>query len=579
MENKKANTNVKTTMDFFKQKRAKANNKKLFSHIEINSGFNNTSKPSFTSSDFNSTNQSIFKSDIFQIDSYLNKIKQILMYFSQERENLLLYNKDFNKKINSIKKNLEIDTKDSMASIRVKSLNINNLFKEYNINEDKDLLISEIAFENYTLKLLLEKLDDLFFLINIQNFDSKTKFSKNYKTNLSQIVNIKYLLDNLINNENNINNINDINMSNNSLQSLVSSTFPLNQSEKEVLNKGLFPLSKKNSQNSEIIINEVEESKEEGKTIYESKQERSKYYSSLRSIDNTSKVSSEKEISIEIVKDVRKKINEMRKFSDFLNFDYEEEEFFKEIFEKIRELFYIYNMHIFDPLLELINKKLQIKSNLVDKVKIVLKNEVNDVLENVILIRKILEDSYEELQNKIKTLNKDKEVLEKRYKELEENFNKQKKTLDEIGNRDYTIYYKQMKESNDFFLKEFEKIERQRNEKIHEQYEILLEKNKKLENEIKDNKIEIFDLKMKLDNIKALQDKKGDEYINNLKQQFEDYKERFDEVKSDLIDDYEKKINELRVKSNNLENENRRLKSIQDAIIKKLDTMESLFSK
>ena len=579
MENKKSNTNVKTTMDFFKQKRAKANNKKLFSHIEINSGFNNTNKHSFiTSSDFNSTNQSIFKSDIFQIDSYLNKIKQILMYFSQERENLLLYNKDFNKKINSIKKNLEIDTKDSMASIRVKSLNINNLFQEYNINDDKDLLISEIALENYTLKLLLEKLDDLFFLINIQNFDSKTKFSKNYKTNLSQIVNIKYLLDVLINSDNNINN-NDINLSNNSLQSLISSSFPINQNENENLNKGLLPLSKKNSQNSEIIINEEEESKEEGKTIYESKQAKTKYYSSLRSVDDSSKMSSEKEISIEIVKDVRKKINEMRKFSDFLNFDYEEEEFFKEIFEKIRELFYIYNMHIFDPLLELINKKLQIKSNLADKVKIVLKNEVNDVLENAILIRKILEDSYEELQNKIKSLTKEKEVLEKKYKELEDNFNKQKKTLDEIGNRDYTIYYKQMKESNDFFLKEFEKIERQRNEKIHEQYEIVLEKNKKLENEIKDNKIEIFDLKMKFDNIKALQDKKGDEYINNLKQQFEDYKERFDEVKSDLIDDYEKKINELRVKSNNLENENRRLKSIQDAIIKKLDTMESLFSK
>ena len=236
MENKKSNTNVKTTMDFFKQKRAKANNKKLFSHIEINSGFNNTNKLSFiTSSDFNSTNQSIFKSDIFQIDSYLNKIKQILIFFSQERENLLLYNKDFNKKINSIKKNLEIDTKDAMASIRVKSLNINNLFQEYNINDDKDLLISEIALENYTLKLLLEKLDDLFFLINIQNFDSKTKFSKNYKTNLSQIVNIKYLLDVLINSDNNINN-NDINLSNNSLQSLISSSFPINQNENENLN-------------------------------------------------------------------------------------------------------------------------------------------------------------------------------------------------------------------------------------------------------------------------------------------------------------------------------------------------------
>ena len=570
MENKKSNTNVKTTMDFFKQKRAKANNKKLFSHIEINSD-NNNNKPSFaTSADFNSTNQSIYKSDIFQIDTYLDKVKHILIYFSETRENLLLYNRDFNKKLNSIKKALEIDTKDLMASNRVKSLNINNLFKEFNVNDDKDLLISEIALENYTLKLLLEKLDDLFFLINIQNFDSKTKFSKNYKNNLSQIVNIKYLLDNLINDDNM-----EINSSNNSLQELA-----MNINSNNELNKGLLPISKMGSNNSEIIINEVEESKEkEDKTIYESKQARSKYYSTLRSVDSGSKSSNAKEISIEIVKDVSKKINEMRKFSDFLNFDYEDEEFFKEIFDKIRELFYIYNMHIFDPIVELINNKIQIKSDLVDKVQIVLKNEVNDVLENVILIRKVLEDNYNELQTKIDKLAKEKEVVQKQYKELETNFNKQKKTLDEIGNRDYTIYYQQMKESNDFFLKEFEKIERNRNEKIREQYEIQLEKNKKLELEIKDNKIEIFSLKSKIDNMKALQDKKGDEYIVTLKQQFEEHKERFDEIKSNLIEDYEKQIMELRQKSNNFENENRRLKSIQGALIKKLDTMESLFSK
>lgn len=570
MENKKSNTNVKTTMDFFKQKRAKANNKKLFSHIEINSD-NNNNKPSFaTSADFNSTNQSIYKSDIFQIDTYLDKVKHILLYFSETRENLLLYNRDFNKKINSIKKALEIDTKDLMASNRVKSLNINNLFKEFNVNDDKDLLISEIALENYTLKLLLEKLDNLFFLINIQNFDSKTKFSKNYKNNLSQIVNIKYLLDNLINDDNI-----EINSSNNSLQELA-----MNINSNNELNKGLLPISKMGSNNSEIIINEVEESKEkEDKTIYESKQARSKYYSTLRSVDSGSKSSNAKEISIEIVKDVSKKINEMRKFSDFLNFDYEDEEFFKEIFDKIRELFYIYNMHIFDPIVELINNKIQIKSDLVDKVQIVLKNEVNDVLENVILIRKVLEDNYNELQTKIDKLAKEKDVVQKQYKELETNFNKQKKTLDEIGNRDYTIYYQQMKESNDFFLKEFEKIERNRNEKIREQYEIQLEKNKKLELEIKDNKIEIFSLKSKIDNMKALQDKKGDEYIVTLKQQFEEHKERFDEIKSNLIEDYEKQIMELRQKSNNFENENKRLKSIQGALIKKLDTMESLFSK
>ena len=568
MENKKSNTNVKTTMDFFKQKRAKANNKKLFSHIEINRDNN---KSSFTTTaDFNSTNQSIYKSDIFQIDTYLDKVKQILVYFSETRENLLLYNKDFNKKINSVKKALEIDTKDSMASNRVKSLNINNLFKEYNVSDDKDLLISEIALENYTLKLLLEKLDNLFFLINIQNFDAKTKFSKNYKTNLSQIVNIKYLLDNLLNDENL-----EINSSNNSLQELA-----MNINSNTELNKGLLPISKMASNNSEIVINEVEESKEkEDKTIYESKQVKSKYYSTLKSVDSGSKNFNAKEIPIEIVKDVSKKINEMRKFSDFLNFDYEEEEFFKDIFDKIRELFYIYNMHIFDPIVELINNKIQIKSDLVDKVQIVLKNEVNDVLENVILIRKVLEDNYNELQTKIDKLTKEKEVVQIQYKELETNFNKQKKTLDEIGNRDYSIYYKQMKESNDFFLKEFEKIERNRNEKLREQYEIQIEKNKKLELEIKDNKIEIFSLKSKIENMKALQDKKGDEYINTLKQQFEEHKERFDEIKENLIEDYEKTITELRQKTNNLENENRRLKSIQGALIKKLDTMESLFSK
>ena len=572
MENKKANTNVKTTMDFFKQKRAKANNKKLFSHIEINS---NTNNPSFsTSTEFYSTNQSIYKSDIFQIDSYLNKIKQILIYFSEARENLLLYNRDFNKKINSVKKNLEIDTKDLMATNRVKSLNINNLIKEYNNCEDKDILISELALENYTLKLLLEKLDDLFFLINIKNFDSKQKFSKKYKTNLSQIVNIKYLLDIVINDDNNIS---DIFSSKNSLQSLVNS----NLEEKDNnLDKGLLPLSKMNSNDSNEIINEVEESKEkEGRTIYESKQAKSKYYSSLRSIDKGTSESNDKEISVEIVKDVKKKINEMKKFSDFLNFDYEEEEFFKEIFDKIRELFYIYNMHIFDPIVDLINKKFQIKSDLVNKVQIVLKNEVNDVLENVILIRKVLEDSYQELLNKIEQLNKDKQIIEKQYKELETNFNKQKKTLDEIGNRDYTIYYQQMKESNDFFLKEFEKIERQRNEKIREQYELQLQKNKELMNKIKENKNEIYVLKLKLDNITALQDKKGDEYSNALKDQFEDAVEGFKENAENIKNEYEKEIEDLRIKYNNLDNENRRLKSIQGAIMKKLDTMESLFSK
>ena len=84
---------------------------------------------------------------------------------------------------------------------------------------------------------------------------------------------------------------------------------------------------------------------------------------------------------------------------------------------------------------------------------------------------------------------------------------------------------------------------------------------------------------MKLDNINAIKDKKGDEYVNASKEQFEDAIEGFKEHESNMKDEYEKQIDDLRIKYNNLENENRRLKTIQGAIIKKLDTMESLFSK
>ncbi len=565
MDKRKANTNVKTTMDFFKQKRAKANNKKLFSHIEING---NIKSSTATSSDFNSTMQGIYKSDIFQIDSYLTKIKQILMYFSETRENLLLYNKDFNAKINAIKENFNKDTKDLIATNRINSLNINYLFKEFKCN-DKDTLISDMAYENFTLKLLLDKLDDLFFLINVKLFDSQMKFSKNYKNNMSQIVNVKYVCETLTNENFNLDS---------SINSRFKSTF--NMSEIDGLEKGLLPMSHMNSKNLENIINEVEETKEkEEKTIKESKKSQSGVNTTKKSMDGPSVTHDFKEISSEICNDITSKINEMKKFSDFLNFDYDQDDFFKELFDKIRELFYVYNKHMFDPIVDLINTKFQVKSDLSNKVQIVLKNEVNDCYENVILMRKVLEDNFKENQTKISELTNEKTIYENKYKELETKYNKQQKTLEEIGNRDYSNYYKEMKESNDLFLKEFEKIEKQRNEKLYEQYEKQLEKNKLLKKEIKDNQSEIFALKKKIDNLNSVKDKTGDDYINALQEQFEDAKESFKEEISNLTDEFYKKRNEMKQKCTALENENRHLKGIQASIIKKLDTMESLFSK
>jgi uncharacterized membrane-anchored protein YhcB (DUF1043 family) len=428
-----------------------------------------------------------------------------------------------------------------------------------------------MAYENFTLKLLLDKLDDLFFLINIKIFDSQMKFSKNYKNNLSQIVNVKYLCETLTNTNETFN-------LDESLNSKFKKTF--NMSEIDSLEKGLLPMS---SKNLEHIINEEEENKEkekDNKTILESKNEKSDMGTTTKkSMDGPSISQEPRDISVEIVNDVTNKINEMKKFGDFLNFDYDQDDCFRNIFEKIRELFYIYNKHMFDPIVDLINTKFQVKSDLSNKVQIVLKNEVNDCYENVTLIRKILEDNFKDNQKKITDLTKEKTIIENKYKELETKFNKQQKTLEEIGNRDYSKYYKEMKESNDIFLKEFEKIEKQRNEKLYEQHQNQLEKNKLLKKEIKELKSEIFVLKKKIDNMTAIKDKTGDDYIAALQEQFEDAKESFQEEISNLTEEFYKKRKDLQQKYNVLENENKHLKGIQTAIIKKLDTMERLFSK
>ena len=398
------------------------------------------------------------------------------------------------------------------------------------------------------------------------------KFSKNYKNNLSQIVNVKYLCETLTNMNETLN----LDLSMNS--KLKESSF--NMKEMDGLEKGILPMSHMNSKNLENIINEVEETKEkDDKTISESKNSKSGMGTTKKSIDGPSFNHEIKDIPADIVTDITTKINEMKKFSDFLNLEYEQDESLRDIFDKIRELFYIYNKHMFDPIVDLINNKFQVKSDLSNKVQIVLKNEVNDCYENVTLMRKVLEDNFKDNQTKINELTNEKRIAENKFKELETKYNKQSKTLEEIGNRDYSNYYKQMKESNDMFLKEFEKIEKQRNEKLYEQYEKQLEKNKLLKKEIKENKSEIFALKKKIDNINAIKDKTGDDYIAALQEQFDDAKESFQEEISNITDEFYKKRKDLQQKCNLLENENKHLKGIQAAIIKKLDTMESLFSK
>ena len=70
IDNRHSNTKLKSAMDFFKQKKLKTEPTKI-TRIEIDS--------STKSSEYNSTMVGIYKTDIFQIDSILDTMKQILI--------------------------------------------------------------------------------------------------------------------------------------------------------------------------------------------------------------------------------------------------------------------------------------------------------------------------------------------------------------------------------------------------------------------------------------------------------------------------------------------------------------------
>ena len=84
---------------------------------------------------------------------------------------------------------------------------------------------------------------------------------------------------------------------------------------------------------------------------------------------------------------------------------------------------------------------------------------------------------------------------------------------------------------------------------------------------------------MKIENNNSLKEKRGDDYIKELKQQFEEASQSYNERINAERENYDIKRIELQQKCKELEKENRHLKGIQSAILKKLDTMESLFSK
>ena len=544
-DNIHANTKLKSAMDFFKQKKQKPEPKP--SHIEIDS----TSK----SSEHNSAMVGIYKTDIFQIDSLLDTMKQILIYYTETKDDLL-FNKDFKSKISSLKENLNKDSKELLSEANFEK------------TKNKDVSLDDVLYENMTLKLLLSKLDDLFFLLNIKLFDNQGNFSKNYKENLSQISNMKYLCDSVTNSDKNDNSIftfaskNDTKMD---YSSFDGSLLPKPEEET------------KNNQDSKLKI--AKDIKEKVKTMPEKKDKVDNKKNAEKKTKTEPKILNTEfqDIGGDVISDLIGKFQEMEKFSDFLNFEYDQEESLKIIFEKIRELFYLYNTKLFSPLLDFINQKLK-KSALTKKVNLVQTNEVNDCFENVVLMRKIFEDQFQRDLAEIKKYKDEKIKSDNQYKNLKEEFDKQKQKWSEIQNRNYSSYYKEMKESNEEFLKEFEKMEKARDEKIYARHEEQLKKNKELKKKIVSLENQIYSLNKKLEYNDRSKEKEGDEYYKELVEQFEDAQTSFQERIEALTDDYYKKKEAMRQKCNLLEKENRKYKTVQDALVKKMSTMDSLFS-
>ena len=552
-DNRHTNTKLKSAMDFFKQKKQKTEPPKQ-AHIEIDS----TSK---SSSEYSSTMVGVYKTDIFQIDSLLDTMKQILIYYTETKDNLL-FNKDFKSKITSLKENLSKDSKELLSD------------ENFEKNKNKDVSLDDVLYENMTLKLLLSKLDDLFFLINIKLFDNQGNFSQNYKENLSQISNMKYICDAVSSNDKND-------------SSILTFGSPKNKNDTKIeyscLDGSLLPKSpkdeSKNNKDNKLKISKdpkvaklMSNDPDEGDNKNPKKPTKTEPKTSSNANNNEFQ-----DIPGDVISDLINKFQEMEKFSDFLNFEYDQEESLKIIFEKIRELFYLYNTKLFSPLLDFINKKIK-KSALTKKVNLVQTNEVNDCYENVVLMRKIFEDQFEGDLKEIKKYKDEKVKADNQYNNLKEEFDKQKVKWSEISNRNYGIYYKEMKESNDEFLKEFEKMEKARDEKIYARHEEQLKKNKELKKKIVSLENQIYSLNKKLENYNKAKEKEGDDYYKELMEQFEDAQTSYQERIEAMTDEYYKKKEALRQKCNLLEKENKKYKTVQDALVKKMATMDSLFS-
>ena len=526
--------NLKTTINYFKNR----TNKKDF--IQAISPMKTQRVQ--TAKNKNKHFLSYLKSDIIEMDDLIQNLKVILIHFQDENDPILL-NKDFKNQINFIE-NYEKKNLNFYFDLSQKPKNLESLYNEYSCNNKEDLIVN-LNIENNFIKLFLNQLNILFFLLNLKHYNSNAEFINQFKESLSLFKNIKFCIEK-------INKKFDVINSSKNLNSEFKKNF-LAQSQK---------IKKTSTFNNMQTFNEENFNE-------------NNYFNA----ENNFNENNNNNESTKFIDEFLSEIIPMKSFNEFLEIELEENPI-NEGLQKIKNLFYFYNEQSFKLFVDFIIEKLKINNNpLLNKTKLVLNNNISDGIENAALIRKIIEDYFESLKSENEKLKKELEKMQK----IDENKSKEieifKKKMEDFNNRDYKTYFDEFKKENTKFLNDIKIIEKKRNEDLYEKLQIKTEKNDALKSLIKKLESEIEVLNKKLDFNLRIPYKQSDDYYQALVRQFDDMKNGFQDQIVDLTNHYNNKKFKLQKKISSLEDEKQTANALKNVLIKRLNDIEKYFSK
>ena len=526
--------NLKTTINYFKNR----TNKKDF--IQAISPMKTQRVQ--TAKNKNKHFLSYLKSDIIEMDDLIQNLKVILIHFQDENDPILL-NKDFKNQINFIE-NYEKKNLNFYFDLSQKPKNLESLYNEYSCNNKEDLIVN-LNIENNFIKLFLNQLNILFFLLNLKHYNSNAEFINQFKESLSLFKNIKFCIEKI-----------------NKKFDVVNSSKNLNSEFK----KNFLAQSQKIKKTS--TFNNMQ-------TFNEENFNENNYFNA----ENNFNENNNNNESTKFIDEFLSEIIPMKSFNEFLEIELEENPI-NEGLQKIKNLFYFYNEQSFKLFVDFIIEKLKINNNpLLNKTKLVLNNNISDGIENAALIRKIIEDYFESLKSENEKLKKELEKMQK----IDENKSKEieifKKKMEDFNNRDYKTYFDEFKKENTKFLNDIKIIEKKRNEDLYEKLQIKTEKNDALKSLIKKLESEIEVLNKKLDFNLRIPYKQSDDYYQALVRQFDDMKNGFQDEIVDLTNHYNNKKFKLQKKISSLEDEKQTANALKNVLIKRLSDIEKYFSK